>query len=155
MKNRVVLFIESLLQIFAVIILIFAITTVLIGKEAEKFPNLFILGNKGISVQTFFQLFAFSFFICVFRFVFFTDVFLKKTSLVLRYVFFFIFTIAVFVIIALIFRWVPGKPFFWILVLASYSVCTVISILITNCFTKKEDEKLNEALTKMKKQIEE
>ncbi len=155
MKNRVVLFIESLLLIFAVIILIFAITTVLIGKEAEKFPNLFILGNKGISVQTFFQLFAFSFLISLLRFVFFTDVFLKKTGLVLRYVLFFVLTIAVFVIISLIFCWIPNKPFIWLLVLISYSVSTVISILLTIFFTKKEDEKLNNALTEMKNRIEE
>ena len=81
---------------------------------------------------------------------FFTDVFLKKTGLVLRYVLFFLLTIAVFVIIALIFHWVPDKPFFWLLVLISYSVSTVTSILITNFFTKKEDEKLNNALEVMK-----
>ncbi len=155
MKKRMVLFIESLLLLFAVIILIFAITTVLIGKEAEKFPNLFILGNKGISVQTFFQLFAFSFLISLLRFVFFTDVFLKKTGLVLRYVLFFVLTIAVFVIISLIFCWIPNKPFIWLLVLISYSVSTVISILLTIFFTKKEDEKLNNALTEMKNRIEE
>lgn len=150
MKKQLVLFIESLLQIFAVITLIFTITTVLLGKETGEFPNLFMLGNKGIAVQTLFQLFVFSFLICAFRFVFFTDIFLKKTGLVLRYIFFFVLTIAVFVIIALSFHWVPDKPFFWLLVLISYSVSTVTSILITNFFTKKEDEKLNNALEVMK-----
>ncbi len=149
MKKRLVLFIESLLKIFAVIILIFTIATVLIGKEAEQFPNLFMSGNNGIAIKTFFQLFAFSFFICVLRFVFFTDVLLKKTDLILRNVFFFVLTIVVFVIIALICHWVPNKPLIWILVLASYSVSTVISILITNFFTKKENEKLNDALAKL------
>ena len=151
MKKRLALFIQSLLQIFAVIILLFAITTVLIGNGAGKFPNLFILGNKGISTETFFQLFVFSFLTCVFRFAFFTDVFLKKTGLVIRYVLFFILTTAAFVIIALIFRWIPDNPFFWTLVLLSYSVSTVISILVSNFFTKKEDEKLNDALAKIQK----
>lgn len=149
MKKRMVLFIESLLKIFAVIILIFTIATVLIGKEVEEFPNLFISGNNGIAVKTIFQLFLFSFFICVFRFVFFTDAFLKNTDLILRNVLFFVLTIVVFVIIAVICHWVPNKPLIWILVLASYSVCTVISILITNCFTKKEDARMNDALAKM------
>lgn len=149
MKKRLVLFIESLLTIFAVIILIFAAATALIGKGAEEFPNLFLYGNKGIAVKTFFQLFAFSFFICVFRFTFFTDIFLKKTGLALRYVFFFVLTIVVFVLIALICHWIPHKPLIWILVLASYSISTAISILITNIFTKKEDEKLNDAIAKL------
>ena len=151
MKKQVITFIESLLKIFAVIILIFAITTLLIGKEAKSFPNLFMSGNKGISLKTFFQLFTFSFLISLLRFVFFTDVFLKKTGLVLRYVLFFLLTIAVFVIIALIFHWIPARPFIWLLVLISYSVSTVISILLTIFFTKKEDEKLNDALMNMQK----
>lgn len=155
MKKQVITFIESVLKIFAVIILIFAITTLLIGKEAKNFPNLFMSGNDGISLKTFFQLFAFSFLISLLRFVFFTDVFLKKTGLVLRYVLFFVLTIAVFVIIALIFHWIPARPFIWLLVLISYSVSTVISILLTIFFTKKEDEKLNNALTEMKNRMEE
>ena len=150
MKKRLGLFIESLLQIFAVMILIFAIATALIGKESEKFPNLFLLENEGIAVQTLFQLFAFSFLICALRFIFFTDVFLKKTGLVLRYVLFFVLTIAVFVIITLIFSWIPNKPLYWLLVLASYSVSTIISIFVTTLFARKEDEKLNDALAKMK-----
>ncbi len=151
MKKQLITFLESLLKIFAVIILIFAITTLLIGKEVKSFPNLFMSGNKGISLKTFFQLFAFSFLISLLRFVFFTDVFLKKTGLVLRYILFFLLTIAVFVIIALIFHWIPASPFIWLLVLISYSVSTVISILLTIFFTKKEDEKLNDALMKMQK----
>lgn len=150
MKKRLGLFIESLLQIFAVMILIFAIATALIGKESEKFPNLFLLENEGIAVQTLFQLFAFSFLICALRFIFFTDVFLKKTGLVLRYVLFFVLTIAVFVIITLIFSWIPNKLLYWLLVLASYSVSTIISIFVTTLFARKEDEKLNDALAKMK-----
>ena len=93
MKKQLITFLESLLKIFAVIILIFAITTLLIGKGAKSFPNLFMSGNKGISLKTFFQLFTFSFLISLLRFVFFTDVFLKKTGLVLRYVLFFLLTI--------------------------------------------------------------
>lgn len=150
MKKRLGLFIESLLQIFAVMILIFAIATALIGKESEKFPNLFLLENEGIAVQTLFQLFAFSFLICALRFIFFTDVFLKKTGLVLRSVLFFVLTIAVFVIITLIFSWIPNKLLYWLLVLASYSVSTIISIFVTTLFARKEDEKLNDALAKMK-----
>ena len=150
MKKRLVLFIGSLLQIFAVIILIFSIATFLIGKGAAKFPNLFMLENEGIAIKTFFQLFVFSFLICLLRFVFFTDVFIKKAGLLLRNVLFFILTIAVFVISALIFCWIPNEPLFWMLVLISYSVSTVISILLTNFFTKKEDEKLNNALEAMK-----
>ena len=150
MKKRLGLFIGSLLQIFAVMILIFAIATALIGKESEKFPNLFLLENEGIAVQTLFQLFAFSFLICALRFIFFTDVFLKKTGLALRYVLFFVLTIAVFVIITLIFSWIPNKLLYWLLVLASYSVSTIISIFVTTLFARKEDEKLNDALAKMK-----
>lgn len=154
MKKRLVSFIESLLKIFAVIILIFAITTLLIGKEAKSFPNLFMSGNKAISLKTFFQLFTFSFLISLLRFVFFTDVFLKKTGLILRYIFFFILTIVIFVIIALICHWIPKRPIIWILVLVSYSLSTVISILVTHFFTKKEDEKLNDALAKIQKRSE-
>ncbi len=150
MKKRLGLFIGSLLQIFAVMILIFAIATALIGKESEKFPNLFLLENEGIAVQTLFQLFAFSFLICALRFIFFTDVFLKKTGIVLRYVLFFVLTIAAFVIITLIFSWIPNKLLYWLLVLASYSVSTIISIFVTTLFARKEDEKLNDALAKMK-----
>ena len=150
MKKQLVLFFENLLKIFAVIILIFAIATALIGKGAENFPKLFMLGNEGIAVKTIFQLFAFSFLICLLRFVFFTDVFIKKTGLLLRYVLFFVLTIAVFVITAIIFCWIPYEPIIWILVLISYSVSTVISVLLTNFFTKKEDEKLNNALEAMK-----
>jgi hypothetical protein len=154
MKKQVITFIESLLKIFAVIILIFAITTLLIGKEAKSFPNLFMSGNKAISLKTLFQLFTFSFLISLLRFVFFTDVFLKKTGLILRYIFFFILTIVIFVIIALICHWIPKRPIIWILVLASYSLSTVISILVTHFFTKKEDEKLNDALAKIQKRSE-
>jgi hypothetical protein len=58
------------------------------------------------------------------------------------------------VIIALICHWIPKRPIIWILVLASYSLSTVISILVTHFFTKKEDEKLNDALAKIQKRSE-
>ena len=153
MKKTIIQFLESMLKIFAVIILIFAIPTALLGEESEKFSNLFLLGSEGLAIKTIFQFLAFAFLICFSRFVFLTDMIFKNTGLVLRYVFFFLATIVVFVSLSLIFRWIPNKPLYWLLVLASYSVSTIISIFLTNLFAKKEDEKLNDALAKMKGRI--
>ena len=149
MKEKLKQFIESLLIIFAVIILIFAIPTKFLGEETRNFSNLFLLGSQGLAIKTIFQFFAFSFLINIFRFVFLTDMIFKKALPVFRYLFFFLSTTIVFVLFALIFHWIPNKPIFWLLVLISYSVSTIASILVTNFFAKKEDEKMNDALAKM------
>lgn len=153
MQKTIIQFFESLLKIFAVIILIFTISTALLGEEVKMFSNLFLLGNDGLAIKTVFQLLAFAFLICFSRFVFLTDMIFKNAGLILRYIFFFLSTILIFIAFSLIFRWFPNNPFYWFLVLASYSVCTIISIFVTNLFAKKEDEKLNDALAKMKGRI--
>jgi len=153
MKKTIIQFIESLLKIFAVIILIFTISTTLLGVEVSKFSNLFLLGNDGLAIKTIFQFFVFAFLICFSRFLFQTDMIFKNAGLILRHIFFFLSTILIFIVLAQIFSWIPNKPFYWLLVLASYSVCTIISIFVTNLFAKKENEKLNDALAKMKDRI--
>ena len=149
MKEKLKQFIESLLIIFAVIILIFTIPTKFLGEKTREFSNLFLLGNQGLAIKTILQFFAFSFLINIFRFVFLTDMIFKKARPVLRYLLFFLSTTLVFALFALIFHWIPNKPLFWLLVLLSYSVSTIISILITNFFAKKEDARMNDALAKM------
>ena len=151
MKNKIIDFIENLLRIFGVIVLIFTVSVSVVGDEAENFSNLFGLGNEGISVKTIIQFFAFSFLICLFRLIFLTDLVFKNAGLILRYVLFFVCTIASFIIFAVIFNWIPDRPGYWLLVLICFSVSTLISILLTWLFTRKKDEKLNDALMKIQK----
>ena len=73
----------------------------------------------------------------------------KKARPVFRYLLFFLSTTIVFALFALIFQWIPNKMIFWLLVLLSYSVSTILSILVTRFFAKKEDARMNDALAKM------
>ena len=150
MKKRFVLFIEKLLSTFAVIILVFMILTLFIGNGAKEKSSLFRLGNQGLSLSTLVQLFALSFAVCLLNVIFLTDTFLKNMGIVLRYVLFFILTMAVLASFSLIFHWIPNEIKYWLGVLACFLVSTITSIFVSRLLSKREDEKLNSALKAIK-----
>ena len=151
MKKRLIIFIQNFLETFAVIIFIFSILTFAIGKSAGLISNLFQLGSDGLAISTIMQLCAFSFLICLFKLIFLSDLILKNTSTVLRYILFFLFTAAMLVIFALAFKWIPNVLKYWILVFVCYLISTISSIAVSCFISKKEDEKLNNALNAIKR----
>ena len=150
MKKRFVLFLEKLLITFAVIILVFIILAFFIGDGAKEKSSLFSLGNQGLSVSTLIQLFALSLAVCLLNVIFLTDTFLKNMVVVLRYVLFFILTMAVLASFSIIFHWIPNEIKYWLGVFACFLVSTIASIFVSKLISKREDEKLNSALKAIK-----
>ncbi|MBP5451416.1 MAG: hypothetical protein J6Y16_04180 [Treponema sp.] len=150
MKNKFVLFIEKLLSTFAVIIMVFMILAFFIGDGAKEKSSLFSLGNQGLSLSTLIQLFALSLAVCLLNVIFLTDTFLKNMGVVLRYVLFFILTMAVLASFSIMFHWIPNKIKYWLGVFVCFLVSTITSIFVSKLLSKREDEKLNSALKAIK-----
>ena len=150
MKKRFIEFIEKLLSTFAAIILVFMVLTAFIGNGAKEKSSLFMLGNQGLSLSTLIQLFALSLAVCLLNEIFLTDALFKNMGIILRYVLFFILTMAVLAVFSLVFHWIPNEIKYWLGVFACFLVSTITSIFVSKLLSKKEDEKLNSALKAIK-----
>ena len=138
MKKRFIEFIEKLLSTFAAIILVFMVLTAFIGNGAKEKSSLFMLGNQGLSLSTLIQLFALSLAVCLLNVIFLTDALFKNMGIILRYVLFFILTMAVLAVFSLVFHWIPNEIKYWLGVFACFLVSKSQAFLFQICFQKRK-----------------
>ena len=146
MNKRVISFIKDFLEISASIIFIFTILTIAFGENARNISSFFQLGSAGIAVESLLQLFAFVFFICLFKLIFLTDLFFNSLKGFVRYILFFTLVTVVLLILACCFKWISNELEYWTVFLSSYAFSTIVSTIVSNLINKNEDKKLNDAI---------
>lgn len=152
-KNTVFDFMINVMVVFAISIISICIFTLLFGKDAKEISSIFALGEKGIPLSTLIQFLVLSFIITMFRWIFFTDKLIKTLSLTVRILLMFIMIVITIALFAAIFQWFPVnmvKP--WLMFFLCFTICSIVSVIITNLKEKKENEKLQEALEHLKQE---
>ena len=83
-KSTIFSYIAQIMIIFGFAMLMLNIFCIIFGENAKDFSALFEFGNVGIPVNIVFQFLCVSALIVFFRFIFFTDVVIKKMAIWLR-----------------------------------------------------------------------
>lgn len=153
MEERKTIF-DYLGQVFAT----FGITVMLLiilghffGEDAREISALFQLGSKGLSSEILLQFFVVAIATTVSRFLFFTDILIKQMHEVGRIIGMLTSIVVVIVGMTLVFDWFPIERWeAWAMFFLCFAGCFVISITVTSVKEKMENQKMAEALEKLK-----
>lgn len=155
MEERKTIFdyLGQVFTIYGISIALMCVFCVLFGDGAKDFSSLFALGKEGLSTATMAQFLVISVCIVGIRFLFFTDVIIKKMSLTLRTIWMVISAILVAAAFIIICDWFPidmWKP--WVMFLICFGICFIVSMSITILKERMENKKMEEALERLKKE---
>lgn len=140
--------------IFGATLLILNIFCLLFGENAKEFSTMFALGDRGLSVATMLQFLLMSVFIVWWRFLFFTDKIIKNMSLTIRTVGMFVTIVLTIIVFVLLFGWFPVDHWqAWLGFAISFLVSVALSLGISMLKEKAENEKMEKALERLKKEI--
>ena len=151
-KENIFDLLGQMIFIFGVTVTCLSIFVILFGADAKGVSTIFALGDKGLAAATLGQFLLMSAMITVLRFLFFTDFIIKRWSIVLRTVCMFILVVIMIGTFAAYFGWFPVNEMkSWIMFFVSFFVCCTVSVTLSVWKEKKENEKLQNALERMKK----
>lgn len=146
-------YIGQLFATYGVIVTIFIVFTCIIGDNAKNISTLYSLGNLGLSLATLVQLLALAGVITLAQVAFLTDCWIKSMNMILRNILFFLVICVGIGIFAAVFTWFPiNNIMAWVAFAISFTICTVISVLISKLQENAENKKMEQALAKIKKQ---
>lgn len=152
-KNTIFDFLTYSMVIWGISILSLCLLSVLFGEDAQGYSTIFELGDAGISISTLMQFLGLAFVNAGCRWIFFTDVLIKKLSIMLRSVFMFGCIILSVGISAAVFQWFPvNRVIPWIMFFVSFAVCSVIGVMVSVIKEKNENRKMQEALERLKQE---
>lgn len=138
--------------IFGVTVTCLAVFVVVFGADAKGMSTIFDLGEQGLAVATLGQYFLMSVLLIMIRFVLFTDGIIKGWSVLKRTICMFVVIILLVGALAYVFGWFPVNEILpWIMFFACFFICATVSVILSVLKEKKENEKLQEALDKMKR----
>ena len=155
-ENKTVFnYIGRVFAIYGIVVLVFIVLTGVIGDITKGYSPLFELGGDGISLPVLCELLLLAVMITITQFVFLTDKMIMIMSMLVRNVLFFLTIMIVMVIMILAFKWFTIDDLTaWIGFVVSYAVSMIVSALITKLKEKTENIKMQEALDKYNKKIE-
>lgn len=145
-------FINQVFATFGIIVLFFLILGYVVGESVSMYSTLFAFGKEGFSTATLLQLLFMSVIISIGREIFLTDHWIKNLIMLWRNVCFFVVVIIAVVLFVVVFEWFPIDDVkAWISFFLSFSVCTVIGIIISRIKEQAEDKKMAQALDRFRK----
>lgn len=123
----------------------------LFGEVAKQYSSMFQLGKTGVAVVTLMQYLLSSVIITSLRWLIFTDILIKRVSIVIRTVVMFVCVILLTGIFAAIFQWFPIDDIkSWIMFFVCFFVCSCISVVVSAIKEKSDNKKMQEALEHLK-----
>lgn len=148
-------YIGQVFLVFGFTIIVLSLFCIWFGEDARAYSTMFALGERGLSVATLLQFFAVSVCITALRFFFFTDVILKKMSVVWRTAGMFVSILLVMVGFVIACDWFPTdmwKP--WVMFLLCFAVSAGVSTAVTIFRERMENRRMEEALERLKHEEE-
>lgn len=150
----------SVLKYLSQVFTIYGITSgllnifcILFGTSAYGFSTIFSLGNSGVSVATNFQFLLAVSLIVGLKFIFMTDILIKKMSLPARIIVMFAGAFATIIAFIFAFGWFPADmPIAWIMFIVCFIISCAVSTLISVLAEKQENRRLEEALKRYKEE---
>ena len=146
-------YLGQVLVIYGVTTVILNILCLLFGESAKEVSTMFALGDKGISISISFQFLLISIIVVALRFLCFTDKVIKSMPMSLRVGVMYAGIIFVIVIMILIFGWFPADAWQgWLGFILCFGACSVISTFTALAKDKLENQKMQDALAKIKQE---
>lgn len=144
-------YLAQVMIVFGFSMLVMNVFCLIFGESAKDFSPLFGLGNQGIPVLIAFQFLCVSALNVGVRFVFFTDILIKKMPIWLRTI---CILTAILIIIAafiIVFHWFPvnmWQP--WAMFFVCFGISSLGSYLVMTVKEKAENRQMEEALRRLK-----
>lgn len=152
-KRTIFDYMGQVFMIFGITMVVLNIFCILFGESAKDYSQMFSLGNQGLSVQTALQFFLVSICITTLRFLFFTDLLLKRMSILWRTVLMVIAVVIVIGVFIVVCGWFPVNMWMpWLLFFLSFGVSFGISMAVTIWKERIENRKMAEALERLKEE---
>ena len=152
-KPTILDYLSQAFMIFGIAVLTLNIFCLLFGDSAREISTIFALGSAGLTVTTSFQFLLAIGITILFRFIFMTDILIKKMPLAARIITMFaaaFLNIMVFVILC---GWFPVDNIMaWIMFLISFAISCAVSTAVSLLKEKMENRKLAEALNRLKEE---
>lgn len=150
----------SIFKFLSQVFMIYGITTgllnifcILFGTSAYSFSTIFSLGNSGVGVATSFQFLLAVSVIVGLRFIFMTDILIKKMPLAARIIVMFAGAFVTMIVFIFLFDWFPADLFVaWIMFIVCFIISCFVSTLISILAEKHENRRLEEALKRYKEE---
>ena len=149
-------YLSQVFAIFGITVALLNIFCLLFGESAKEFSTIFSLGGAGLSVKTIFQFLLAIGITIILRFLFMTDMFIKRMQLGARVFFLFLAVFINIVIFVVLCNWFPiNDPVTWAMFLISFAISCTVSILISTLKERAENHRLTEALKEYKEKADE
>lgn len=150
-KKTIFDYLTQVLIIFGFSMLTMNIFCLIFGDSAKGFSAMFALGNRGIPANIVFQFLGISILIAGIRFVFFTDIVIKKMPVWVRYICMLTSGVLVIVVFIILFSWFPvdmWQP--WAMFFLCFGLSFIGSCFVMLIKEKTENRKMKEALQRLK-----
>ena len=152
-KPTILDYLTQVFMIFGIAVFTLNIFCLLFGDSAREISAIFTLGSAGLTVTTMLQFLLAIGITILFRFIFMTDIIIKKMPLAARIITMFaaaFLNIMAFVILC---GWFPVDNLMaWIMFLISFAISCAVSTAVSLFKEKTENRKLAEALNKLKEE---
>ncbi len=155
MENRKTVFdiIGQIFTIFGFTVICLIVFVYIFGEDAKGYSTIFSFGDRGLSLSTLAQFMLTSTMIALFRYIFFTDIILKNTSMTIRAISMFSSVIVMIVLFVWLFGWFPMKKVMaWVMFILCFVVCAGVSMFISVIKEKIQNRKMQEALEKLQRE---
>ena len=150
-RKNILDYLEQVFVIFGVTIILISIIGSAVGEEAKEYSSMFVLGNKGIPLNTIFQYLLSSACITALRFIFFSDTLFKKMTTVKRMIGLMVSVIMLIGLFIYVFGWFPvNEVKCWIIFLVCFVICSTVSTVVSILKDRLENEKLADGLKHLK-----
>lgn len=144
-------YLGQILIIFGVSMMAISVFCAIVGEEARGYSTMFVLGGKGVPIKTIFQFLLSSICIQLLRILFFTDILIKRMSVVKRTVGMVVSVLILIGVLAAVFGWFPvDDPKCWGCFLISFAICFTVSVLLSTIKERAENRRLAAGLQQLK-----
>lgn len=144
-------YLAQIMTVFGVTLLLITVICCLVGDDAKGYSTMFVLGSRGVPVNTILQFLLSSACITGLRFLFFTDTIIKKMTIAKRTIALLSSVIALTGIFAYFFGWFPvDEPKCWLAFLVCFGICFAVGAVVSTLKESADNKQLAEGLTKLK-----
>lgn len=150
-KTTIFDYLSQVFMIFGITILLLNIFCLIFGETAREFSAIFAMGSAGLSIETMLQFLLAIAITITLRFIFMTDMIIKKMPLTARIIVLFAAAFLNIVAFVIVCGWFPINDLLaWIMFLISFAVSCTASTLVSILWERTENKRLEEALNKLK-----
>ena len=154
-KPTVFDYLSQVFMIFGITVVLLCMFCQIFGNYAKEISTIFSLGSLGLSVKTMFQFLSAIAVTVLLRFLFMTDIIIKKMPLAARIIALFSSAFLNIVVFIILFHWFPvNNPITWVMFLISFAVSCSVSTWISILYEKTQNRRLTEALEKYKEETD-